>query len=46
QFYETDTMVAGYKRRFELSDPYYQEISGGWSDALKDAFDRLPPFQR
>jgi putative proteasome-type protease len=39
-------MAAGYKRRFELSDPYYQEISGGWSDALKDAFDRLPPFQR
>ena len=46
QFYETDTMVAGYKRRFELSDEYYQEISGGWSDALKDAFDRLPPFKR
>ncbi|MEO9788762.1 MAG: proteasome-type protease [Aurantimonas coralicida] len=46
QFYETDTMVAGYKRRFELSDEYYQEISGGWSDALKDAFDRLPPFTR
>ncbi|EAS51394.1 possible protease [Aurantimonas manganoxydans SI85-9A1] len=46
QFYETDTMVAGYKRRFELSDEYYQQISGGWSDALKDAFDCLPPFQR
>ncbi|MEF2554435.1 peptidase [Aurantimonas sp. A2-1-M11] len=46
QFYETDQFRAGYKRRFDLQDEYYQTISGGWSDALKEAFDRLPPFER
>ena len=46
QFYEADTLGAGYKRRFDRNDPYYQTISEGWSDALKSAFDALPPFER
>lgn len=46
QFYEADSLTAGYKRRFDKTDPYYQTISEGWSDALKSAFDALPPFQR
>ncbi|MEF2071479.1 peptidase [Consotaella aegiceratis] len=44
QFYETDSFKAGYRRRFEARDPYYSTISEGWSDALKTAFDHLPPF--
>ena len=46
QFYETETFVPGYKRRFDHRDPYYRRISEGWSDALKQAFDALPPFER
>ena len=46
QFYETDSFVAGYRKRFDQRDPYYREISEGWSDALKNAFDALPAFER
>ena len=44
QFYEADSFVAGYRKRFDSRDPYYQQISDGWSDSLKVAFDRLPAF--
>ncbi|MCQ8781277.1 proteasome-type protease [Mangrovibrevibacter kandeliae] len=44
QFYETDSFKAGYRRRFDRTDPYYNLISEGWSEALKKAFDDLPPF--
>ncbi|GGD86777.1 peptidase [Aureimonas endophytica] len=44
QFYETDSLVAGYRHRFDHRDAYYKEISEGWSESLKTAFDRLPPF--
>ena len=44
QFYESDSLATGYRRRFDQRDPYYQKISEGWSDALKTAFDQLPPF--
>jgi len=46
QFYETDSLMAGYRQRFDQRDPYYSEISEGWSDALKSAFDQLPAFVR
>lgn len=46
QFYEADSFVAGYRQRFDQRDPYYTEISEGWSDALKNAFDQLPAFVR
>ena len=29
-------------RRVEMTDPDWQAISGGWSDALKQAFDAMP----
>lgn len=45
QFYETDRLTAGYRHRFDQRDPYYLQISEGWSDALKASFDRLPPFR-
>ncbi|WP_427026019.1 peptidase [Aureimonas ureilytica] len=44
QLYETDTLEAGHRQRFDDRDPYYRQISEGWGDALKSAFDRLPPF--
>lgn len=43
-FYEKDSLEIGFQRRFEEGDPYYQTISKGWSDALKQAFDTLPNF--
>ncbi|WP_062211432.1 proteasome-type protease [Aureimonas sp. AU12] len=44
QVYETGKLEAGYRQRFDHRDPYYRQISEGWSDSLKTAFDRLPPF--
>ena len=29
-------------RRIKADDPYFQQISHGWGDALKSAFDSLP----
>jgi len=44
-FYERDTWRVGYRRRIAQDDAYYREISDGWSDALKTAFQSLPDFQ-
>lgn len=44
-FYERDTHRVGYRKRVGQDDPYYREISEGWSDALKSAFKSLPDFQ-
>jgi len=33
-----------HQRRFERHDPYFQNISRGWSDALRDALNALPDF--
>jgi len=44
-FYERDTWRIGYRKRIRQDDPYYREVSEGWSDALKAAFKRLPDFQ-
>ncbi|WP_152045861.1 peptidase [Aureimonas psammosilenae] len=44
QFYETDSLTGGYRHRFDQKDSYYRQISEGWSQSLKDAFDELPPF--
>ncbi len=46
QFYEKDSLVKGYRRRFDAKDEYYRTVSDGWSDALKSAFDALPAFER
>lgn len=45
-FYERDTFRVGYRTRITQDDPYYREVSEGWSDALKSAFKRLPDFQQ
>lgn len=44
QFYEKDSFVKGRELRIERDDPYYNTISEGWSEALKNAFRHLPPF--
>jgi len=33
-----------HQRRFERNDPYFQNVSKGWSDALRTAFGTLPDF--
>ena len=44
-FYERDTYKVTYRKRIRGDDPYYREVSDGWSDALKSAFKRLPDFK-
>lgn len=33
-----------HQRRFERNDPYFRNVSKGWSDALRAAFKTLPDF--
>ena len=43
--YTADTLEPGIQRRIEPGDDYFNQISSGWSDALKVAFDALPDFK-
>lgn len=42
--YEVDSFRAGVQRRIETGDPFYEAISSGWGEALRDAFNKLPPY--
>ncbi len=42
--YEADSFQAGFKRRIEPDDPYFRMISSSWGDAIRRAFDDLPPY--
>ena len=42
--YESDSLTEGARGRIEFEDPYFQSISQGWGDALKEALDSLPSF--
>jgi putative proteasome-type protease len=44
QFYERDSLKIGLQKRIEPDDPYFHMISENWSEALKNAFNHLPPF--
>jgi putative proteasome-type protease len=44
QVIEADTLRLGVSKRIEPDDPYYNLISSGWGDALKRAFESLPPY--
>jgi putative proteasome-type protease len=44
EIYESDSYAIGRQRRINADDPYYQTISNGWGDALKQAFQHLPDF--
>jgi putative proteasome-type protease len=39
-----DTFAPTHQRRIEASDPYFQSVSAGWSDALRTAFHSLPDY--
>lgn len=41
---ERDTYAATHERRITHEDSYYQAISAGWSEALKNAFMALPDY--
>jgi putative proteasome-type protease len=43
-FYEAGSLVIGPRGRIKADNPYFQTISKGWGDALKDALDSLPDF--
>jgi len=40
-----DTFEAAHDLRIEQGDPYFSEISTAWSEALRNAFQALPPFE-
>lgn len=42
--FERDRIDGGRGFRIETDDPYFQSISSGWSDALRDAFRSLDSF--
>jgi putative proteasome-type protease len=42
EIYERDSLRKGLRRRVQANDAYFQTISHGWGDALKQAFDSLP----
>ena len=42
--YETDSLVQGKTGRIEQDEPYFQNISEGWGDALKSALHSLPVY--
>ncbi|NNF79778.1 MAG: proteasome-type protease [Rhizobiales bacterium] len=45
QTYARDTLKIGHEKRIEEDDAYYQSISSGWGEALKQAFASLPGFR-
>lgn len=42
--YEAGSLHNGTMMRIEADDPYFEVISDGWGVALREAFQRLPPF--
>lgn len=42
--YATDSLRLGRQGRILDNDPYFQTISTGWGEALKQAFGQLPEF--
>lgn len=45
QVYVEDSFKASDKPRIEAGDPYYDAISSGWGDALRNALDQLPAYK-
>ena len=45
QIYTRDTLKIGYQARIDADDGYYQLISTGWGEALKEAFQSLPDYE-
>jgi len=45
QTYEIDSLKVGHQVRLDEDDEYYQSISSGWGDALRQAFEILPLYK-
>lgn len=45
QAYEADSFAVTAQQRIYRSDPYFQQITNGWGEALRGAFDSLPDFE-
>ena len=45
QIYETGSLKVGREKRIEDGDTYFQQVSSGWGEALRQAFDSLPSFK-
>lgn len=43
--YGSDSLQEGQYRRISGDDPYFQAVSQGWGEALRRAFQSLPPFR-
>jgi putative proteasome-type protease len=41
---ERDAFAPTHERRIETSDPYFESVSSGWSEALRSAFHSLPDY--
>ena len=41
---ERDKFEPAHQRRITAQDPYFQAVSAGWSEALKNAFHSLPDY--
>ncbi|AIT81368.1 proteasome-type protease [Novosphingobium pentaromativorans] len=41
---ERDTFTPLHERRIEWDDPYFQAVSTGWGEALRQALDALPDY--
>lgn len=42
--YKTGGLRIGTERRISLGDPYFEALSAGWGEALKEAVQGLPPY--
>lgn len=42
--YEADTFRTGIVRRIERDDAFFEAISSGWGEALREAFSHLPDY--
>ncbi|MGI9373840.1 MAG: peptidase [Hyphomicrobiales bacterium] len=45
QVLKEDECVVFQERKIELDNAYFEQISNGWGDALRKAFDSLPNFK-
>lgn len=43
--YKADSLKLGPQRRIEQGDSYFEELSQGWGEALKNAVQGLTPYQ-
>ncbi|MEO0943834.1 MAG: proteasome-type protease [Pseudomonadota bacterium] len=43
--YEADSFNVGLRRRIEAGDAYFETLSSGWGEALKDAVQSMPPYE-